>query len=589
LAAATKIKQSGLLFYEKRYQLHLFTSTTVMKYLAILLLVSLAVVFSCTTDSGSNSLFSIDNLPLQQYTIQTERDTVLYTQSGALLDIPKGSLVAENGNSVLLEIREAYTLEQIIKARLLTQSNGQPLSSGGMIYINAAKGQKASIKKGIRVAIPTNFIAEGMQLYKGNLTDSGMNWTDPVSIPKSDQAKAIDEGKVLFMQSCASCHKIGQPLTGPDLAHFDKRSKGDDYWRYALHYQERIYTGSPAQIPANEMPRDTSMKTLDEKSDFGEKLVIGNGQPYYCNLYKMFGNANGTAFPALGKAGLDKIYRYIQNESERLNLPLPKHAWLKDCTDSCAAYTKATRLLQKKKESVTAEKAALVKNNGKMVKEIRNNTPVNGGGSGPSQLYDDLVSPAKYDASYYQFTIETFGWYNIDVLLTEFNGSEESELFVQLSGSYREKTELFLIIPSATVYTEGGKTDRAPDEYAFAFRNGKIFLPQGVKACIMAVSETSSSVAYAIREFTTGTSQRFEITLTEGTKESFTAAVAQFSGADISVKVKDAKNADAIRQADKEIDSLQEEMINAEKMKPQGCDCNCTPSPAAPVAAESPK
>jgi hypothetical protein len=33
--------------------------------------------------------------------------------------------------------------------------------------------------------------------------------------------------------------------------------------------------------------------------------------------------------------------------------------------------------------------------------------------------YSWKVSPQNYNATYYQFRIETFGWYNIDMLLPE--------------------------------------------------------------------------------------------------------------------------------------------------------------------------
>lgn len=44
------------------------------------------------------------------------------------------------------------------------------------------------------------------------------------------------------------------------------------------------------------------------------------------------------------------IYRYIHNESDRLNLPLPAHVYLKDCVDSCGAYSEKVSDLQDRKQ-----------------------------------------------------------------------------------------------------------------------------------------------------------------------------------------------------------------------------------------------
>ena len=131
-----------------------------MKYFLPALVITLAIFYSCNS-SRNAELFSTDSLKTEQFTINTDKDTVLQTPGGALLNIPKGSLESTDGNSVTLEIKEAYAIADIIKAGLTTTSNGQPLSSGGMIYINPKAGQKVTIKKPLRVAIPSNNLDNG--------------------------------------------------------------------------------------------------------------------------------------------------------------------------------------------------------------------------------------------------------------------------------------------------------------------------------------------------------------------------------------------------------------------------------------------
>jgi hypothetical protein len=79
-------------------------------------------------------ILATDKLPSQFFTINTGQDTILITSKGAVIRIPKGAISGDE-NTVQLEIKEAYSIEDIFRAGLTTQSNGQPLSSGGMIYI----------------------------------------------------------------------------------------------------------------------------------------------------------------------------------------------------------------------------------------------------------------------------------------------------------------------------------------------------------------------------------------------------------------------------------------------------------------------
>ncbi|HEX6429653.1 MAG TPA: hypothetical protein VF008_18300, partial [Niastella sp.] len=95
------------------------------------------IVYACNQgDRSVNTLLNPGKLSEQTFVIDISKDTILTTKKGALIRIPKGALSADD-NIVKLEVKEAYSMQDIIKAGLTTQSNGQPLSSGGMIYINA--------------------------------------------------------------------------------------------------------------------------------------------------------------------------------------------------------------------------------------------------------------------------------------------------------------------------------------------------------------------------------------------------------------------------------------------------------------------
>lgn len=545
-----------------------------MKKIIALLSFLTVLIIACTTSQQTNSLLSKPgNVKADEYSITIDRDTTLVTKNGALLKIPKGALAADNGNTVVLEIKEAYSLEQMIRYGLTTSSGDEPLSSGGMIYVNAKAGQTVTIKQAIKVAIPTNYLEPGMQLYKGETTtDGNINWTDPAPLPENKQLTAIQNGRQLFESKCASCHNIAKPGTGPELAHFLKRFSGDTLLvrGYGLHFPPSV--GESFVWPSDTVGVNPSLTM--KLSHINSELWY-NQHLYFCNQRARYGSV-GTAFPGLSEDDLTSIYRYIQNESERRNLPVSSEAFLDDCIDSCIRYMSVTDKLTRQKNDLDNRKEKLLKENGPLVEEIKNPSPPSLNTPPVTPLnYDEVVSPNKNGAVYYQFTIETFGWYNIDILMKDFNGAKESEMFVRVVGAYREKVQVYLIIPSAKVYVQGGPAERNKEEYAFVYKNGKIFLPQDVTAYIMAVTETESSIAYSIREFNTGLKQELELALQLATKEEFNTTISRISGSDISISVKDAQNAAEIRKTDVNLKTINEELKKAENLKPKNCNCDC--------------
>lgn len=541
-----------------------------MRYIIITLLFAIVVIFSCNTSdikTVNTQIFNTDSLQAGRYIININKDTLLQTINGAWLKIAKQTFSADS-DKVELEIKEAYTLSQIISAGLTTQSNGQMLSSGGMIYINAVAGQKVTIKKPIRIAIPASHLQKDMELFKGQKKNDGtVDWTEPKPLDKNSQLSNIEKGAVLFQQKCASCHGIGEEReTGPNLANVTKRlalfSGGDGGYSRALsHYFKKVYIPYEQALDAD----DTQRKYLYEHrwSD-----------PYICNLINLFNKEVDLS------ADFDKnpyewlnIYKYIENESNRRNLPYPRHAYLSDCVDSCKRYEKLKDELETKRYEQQLKRETLIKDNGPLVDKKpdptwrRSNDP-------PPPDFSNKVQPEDYPATYYQFTIESFGWFNIDMMINK-AGTEESTLLARVVGTYREKIKIYLIIPSLKVYGEGGPSEKNKDEYMFYKKDGTIPLPQNEKAFILAVTETETSFAWALTSFTTKKDQQVEVSLKTGTKEEFKKVIESIGADNLSITVKDSKNAAGIRDADKTIKQLEEELKKAENLKPKGCDCNC--------------
>lgn len=546
-----------------------------MKKTITLLFLLTVIIIACNTVKTKSLLSKPGDLIADEYIINIDKDTTLQTKNGAFIQIAKGSLATDKGSTVILEIKEAYSMEQMILAGLTTQSNGQPLSSGGMIYINAKGGQNVTIKQAIKIATPANYLDPKMQLFKGEATvDGNLNWTNPVPLPENKELKKIQAGQQLFSSNCANCHAIGRPTTGPGLAHFLKRFSGD----------KLLARGYTLHIPYNPFSdgKDTTLYSYYERISYE---LWENQELYFCNLRKEY-RSLGTSFPDLTEKDINNIYKYIQNESDKNKLPLPSIAYLDGCIDSCMQYKSVVGKLLTEKKKISQKKNGLIKDNGSLVKDKKEPAidtspgPLPGSVAPPER---EKVSPKNYDAVYYEFTIETFGWFNIDVLIKGTDGVKESELFVRIVGEYREKIQVYLIIPSVKVYVQGGPAERNAEEFAFQYKDGKIDLPQDTKAYIMAVSETSTSIAFVLKEFTTSTRQEFELRLQETTKAEFNSAIKVIGGDGLKIDVKDSKNADEIRKASTDLKVIEEELKKAENMKPKNCDCDCDVETDGPV------
>ncbi|HRG83579.1 MAG TPA: hypothetical protein PLO99_13770, partial [Chitinophagaceae bacterium] len=410
----------------------------------------------------------------------------------------------------------------------------------------------------------------------------------------------IMTGQILYRQRCTSCHGIGKNLTGPDLAHFLKRFSGDTLLvrGYTLHLP---YNNGESGVWLDSS--STAGNSLRDKLSHIDPELWVNQWLYFCNLKAQYGSL-GPAYPDLTEADLTSIYQYIQNESERLNLPIPVNVIPNDCIDSCFQYTNQKKLLIQKKEAAEAIMDTLKKDKHSLSKENRiipitpDTAPVNSSVPAPVNSspvkWEDVVSPDNKQSLYYQFSIESFGWYNVDVLLKELNGSVKSDLSVRLTGEHSNDAEVFLIIPSTRTYTKAGKKKDMPDQRVFAYNDGSIYLPQQTTAYILAIAETKSSVAFVIKPFTTGLKQELEISLQTADPETFNEAIRRLNLNGISINAAETPNAPLLRKTEKEIRNLDSALKKLEQLRPRNCDCDCLQMwdysvQASPVAVNSVK
>jgi len=489
----------------------------------VFVIISILIVLAACNSGKKNvqTILREDNLKIYSAEIDNSRDTVLQAPGGSLLTVPAGSFDGGNGTKIRLLIKEALTIPDIIMAGLTTESNGKQLSSGGMIDIEAADGQNLHIIKPIRISVPGSFIDSKMMVFKGVKGDDGqINWTNPVPMASTSQMATLHQGEQLFKQKCASCHGIQSPVTGPSLA-FISRLRPEN-WLFN-------YTRNNAAI-------------------------MKSGDPYANCLFEQYNKTPMPAFPELSVSDLNRLYAYIDNESKKSGLPIPDDH-IKKCVDSCLAY-------QTLKDSLTTVRNRLIDANGSGISYSKKlpGGYVSADTTGPSKR-----SPQVYPAVYYQFQVTSFGWYNIDRFLQEMDGVKNSRMVVRVEGQYRGQVSVFLIVPQAKVFEQGGPLENKVDEWGFFGEQGELPLLQSVTASLIVVGEQQGQLVFDLTSFTTRVDQTLTLQPIPVAKEAMNERISRLRLDSFNMDMKESKNAKAIKSIDDKLEST----------KPKTCDCHC--------------
>ena len=121
--------------------------------------------------------------PIQDYSVDTESGKLIDLDKGGSLFVPKEAFVHLDGTQVTgpvdIEVIEAYQLTDFMSHGLLTESKGELLETGGMLYINATvDGQQVELaeNRSIEIIYPNQALEEGMELFYAEETEEDMTW-----------------------------------------------------------------------------------------------------------------------------------------------------------------------------------------------------------------------------------------------------------------------------------------------------------------------------------------------------------------------------------------------------------------------------
>lgn len=144
----------------------------------------------------------------QEFVIDNSKDTTIIGNEGTKIFIPANSLVLANGqkpgNSIYkIQLQEYYKLSDMLMARLSTTTNGQLLTTGGMLNLKITNNnQEGGIvpQKGIGIAFKNKTAKDSMQLYSGSRKQNVLDWnlSEQTSPPEEEEVFVVVEESATF-------------------------------------------------------------------------------------------------------------------------------------------------------------------------------------------------------------------------------------------------------------------------------------------------------------------------------------------------------------------------------------------------------
>ena len=137
----------------------------------------------------------------QTFTINHKKDTTIVCKEGTKLTIKANSFIDNNNkivtSNVDLKVVEYYQLSDILLANLSTQSDSKLLETGGMLNLQAYRGDELlslNQNSNIEILFPTK--KKNMQLFSGEWENGNVNWSLQNEPIKETVIESIEFGEV---------------------------------------------------------------------------------------------------------------------------------------------------------------------------------------------------------------------------------------------------------------------------------------------------------------------------------------------------------------------------------------------------------
>lgn len=129
---------------------------------------------------------------IQKFSIENKDGATIEGKDGTLIIVPTNAFLDADGNSIEgavdFELVEALHITEMVLYNLATASDGTPLESGGMFYLNASKDGAPVIvnpERPLYIEVPTEEQKPGMMAFSGEPDEDGnLNWKDPQPLKK---------------------------------------------------------------------------------------------------------------------------------------------------------------------------------------------------------------------------------------------------------------------------------------------------------------------------------------------------------------------------------------------------------------------
>jgi mono/diheme cytochrome c family protein len=455
-----------------------------MKSISLYGIALFILIASCNNKRITVSILQPANLASTFISLNVDSSYTLKTPKGAIIKIAKNSFDVPANTTVKIEVKEAYTMQDILLAGLTTKSNGRLLQSGGMIYFNAsANGNNVKITKPISIGIPTSNYNDSMQLFKGEIkADSTINWVDPTPLDSNDVSKELALGKTLFQGNCANCHKPTEDFTGPALAGARKREPKPE-WAYhfinnvnTMAYTDRYAIRLKQKFGSLMTQQHLTVVEIKAVLDYCDNEALANPLRMDSSIIsdstkEENGYADNAAdFPALTMppCGYDTIYTPMQDSGIQI---IPN-----DAIDTSATYNYIP-------------------------------TP-------------DVSTPGIY-----QFNIAQCGWYNIDCFV---DNNQKLVTNVLLSATVNtqalDSMNVYLCIPSRRLMA-GGTNKESVFTFDYNFTNDTIPLILSDEAMIIVIGRVNNKMYYGVTKFVVTKEQAIAVKIKESTKEDINKSI----------------------------------------------------------------